>query len=59
MPDDQDCRASLVLPSSSLTVSNSGIFWPGDGEEGHALVDPSSRYALQDRLVWVDLTTGD
>lgn len=59
VPDDQDYRASLVLPSSSLTVSNSGIFWPGDGEEGHALVDPSSRYALQDRLVWVDLTTGD
>lgn len=58
VPGDRDRRASLVLPGSGLEVSNSGIFWPAEGEDGFALVDPSSSHSLQDRLVWVDLTTG-
>lgn len=57
VPGDQDLRASLVLPAADLEVSNSGIFWPGEGEFGYPVVDPSSSYSLQDRLVWVDLTT--
>lgn len=56
VPGDRDRRASLVLPGSGLDVSNSGIFWPGEGEDGYMLVDPSSSHSLQDRLVWVDLT---
>lgn len=58
VPQEQDRRASLVLPAAELEVSDSGVFWPGQGEFGYAAVDPSSSYSLRDRLVWVDLSTG-
>lgn len=58
VPGDRDRRTSLVLPGPGLEVSSSGVFWPAEGEAGYALVDPSSTHSLQDRLVWVDLTTG-
>ncbi|NDK31547.1 endonuclease/exonuclease/phosphatase family protein [Nesterenkonia sp. Hz 6-5] len=49
-------RASFVLPSASVDVSGSGIFWPAEGEHGYEVVDPDSAYGLDDRLVWLDLT---
>ncbi|RJN32651.1 endonuclease/exonuclease/phosphatase family protein [Nesterenkonia natronophila] len=54
--DKQGQRASYVLPSTSLEVSDSGVFWPAEGEFGYEVVDPESAYSLEDRLVWVDLT---
>lgn len=54
-----DLRTSYVLPSTGLDVSGSGVFWPGSGELGYEVVDPTSSYALLDRLVWVDLTLDD
>ncbi|GFZ88570.1 endonuclease/exonuclease/phosphatase family protein [Nesterenkonia alkaliphila] len=58
VPGDRDLRASYVLPSTSLQVNNSGVFWPGEGELGYQVVNPEGAYALTDRLVWVDLTLG-
>ncbi|TLP74339.1 endonuclease/exonuclease/phosphatase family protein [Nesterenkonia sphaerica] len=57
--DNEGQRASFVLPSRSLQISNSGVFWPAEGEFGYEVVDPDSSYSLQDRLVWVDLTISD
>ncbi|WP_460682511.1 hypothetical protein [Nesterenkonia populi] len=53
----EDQRASVVLPSSGLDVSGSGIFWPGEGEFGYETVDPSDPRSLEDRLVWLDITS--
>lgn len=56
---DEDPRASFVLPSATLDVSGSGVFWPGEGERGYEVVNPESAYALEDRLVWVDVSIAD
>lgn len=56
MPGERDRRSSLVLPGTGFSVSGSGVFWPGEGEYGHAVVDPESTFSLDDRLVWADLT---
>lgn len=42
-------RLDYVLPSSTLTASNSGVFWPAAGQPGHSA-------ATDHRLVWVDIT---
>lgn len=57
--EDGETRTSFVLPSSDFDVSNSGVFWPGEGEFGYEVVNPESSYGLNDRLVWVDLTDED
>jgi hypothetical protein len=46
----KNLRADYVLPSSSLRVVGSGVFWPAPGEPGSELVEASDH-----RLVWVDL----
>lgn len=51
-----DIRASYTLLSKSVDVNGSGVFWPGRGEFGFDLVDPSEDASSDDRLVWVDLT---
>lgn len=56
MPGERDRRSSLVLPGTGFSVSGSGVFWPGEDEYGHAVVDPESTFSLDDRLVWADLT---
>ncbi|GAB3190323.1 endonuclease/exonuclease/phosphatase family protein [Nesterenkonia suensis] len=53
----EDRRVSLVLPDADAEVTDSGIFWPGEGEFGFNLVDPEDGASLRDRLVWVDLAT--
>jgi hypothetical protein len=45
-------RVDYVLPDASLTVTDAGVFWPGDAA-GSDLVTTASRH----RLVWVDLLT--
>lgn len=49
-------RADYVIPSADgLQVENAGVFWPAEGEPGHALV--SSRGASSDhRLAWLDVS---
>ena len=48
-------RADYVLPSNSLKVTGSGVFWPEEGNSLERLV--KDRAASSDhRLVWVDVT---
>jgi len=49
-------RIDYVLPSSNLTVTGSGVYWPAEGEPGYELVGPGYPPVSSDhRLVWVDL----
>ncbi|MEM1380605.1 MAG: endonuclease/exonuclease/phosphatase family protein [Pseudomonadota bacterium] len=49
-------RVDYVLPSTTLTVVGSGVFWPAKGEPGFALVGEGYPAVSSDhRLVWVDL----
>ena len=43
-------RVDYVLPSRSLQIVKSGVFWPPDGDPTAALLDASDH-----RLVWVDV----
>ena len=44
-------RIDYVLPSSNLTVQDSGVFWPRSDQPGFELID-----ATDHRLVWVDVS---
>jgi len=46
-------RIDYVLPSFDLLAVNTGVFWPGTGEDGHELVDNEA--ASDHLLVWADL----
>lgn len=47
-------RADYVLPSSTLNVVTSGVYWPTSTEDEYRLVE--SRQASSDhRMVWVDV----
>ncbi|MEM1409129.1 MAG: endonuclease/exonuclease/phosphatase family protein [Pseudomonadota bacterium] len=49
-------RADYVLPSSNLTVIDSGVFWPVPGEPGYRWVGRGYPKVSSDhRLVWVDI----
>lgn len=43
-------RVDYCLPSSDLTVTASGVYWPLEGQPGSSWVDASDH-----RLVWVDI----
>jgi len=43
-------RVDYVLPSKSLTVKQSGVFWPVPDQPGSKLADVSDH-----RLVWIDI----
>jgi endonuclease/exonuclease/phosphatase family metal-dependent hydrolase len=43
-------RLDYLLPSRGLAVRGCGVFWPGSGEEGQALIEASDH-----RLVWLDI----
>jgi len=48
-------RLDYVLPSNTLSVLDSGVFWPADGEPGYEWVGPGFPPVSSDhRLVWVD-----
>lgn len=48
-------RADYVLPSSDMTVTASGVFWPSSAEDTSYLV--ADRRASSDhRLVWADIS---
>lgn len=48
-------RVDYVLPSSNLTVSGAGVFWPAPDEDGFDLLGPSGDLSSHHRLVWVDI----
>lgn len=50
-PSPGNLRVDYVLPSASLTVTGTGIYWPAEGDQGAAEAVAASRH----RLVWVDL----
>ena len=54
-------RVDYVLPSTSLAVAGSGVFWPSRGDPLAALVavERRSRASSDHRLVWVDIRLGD
>jgi hypothetical protein len=43
-------RIDYVLPSATLKVVACGVFWPGDNQPGHELIDVSDHH-----LVWLDI----
>ncbi|MEM8960771.1 MAG: endonuclease/exonuclease/phosphatase family protein [Acidobacteriota bacterium] len=47
-------RLDYALPSKDLTITGSGIFWPGPGEPLRHLVDGDDK-ASDHMLVWVDI----
>ena len=52
-PDPGNLRVDYALPSTGLTVSGSGVFWPGEGERLAEIMDP--QLTSDHHLVWVDL----
>ena len=53
--DIGNMRVDYALPSSSLTVTDSGVFWPApDAPDGH-MIDEGRDGASNHRMVWVDL----
>ncbi|MGU3431451.1 endonuclease/exonuclease/phosphatase family protein [Actinomycetes bacterium M1A6_2h] len=53
-PDPGNLRVDYVLPSTDLTVTGSGVFWPPVGADGADLLPPT--VSSDHRLVWVDVT---
>ncbi len=48
-------RVDYVLPSSDLTVSGAGVFWPAPDQERFELVGSDGQTGSHHRLVWVDI----
>jgi len=44
-------RLDYLLPSSTLSIEDCGVFWPASGEDGAGLVEVSDH-----RLVWLDVS---
>lgn len=49
-PVPGNLRVDYALPARGLTIIDSGVYWPAEGEEGAGWVRASDH-----RLVWVDL----
>jgi hypothetical protein len=52
-------RVDYVLPSATLPVRGSGVFWPVAGQDGAGLLTGWPPASSDHRLVWVDVTVGD
>lgn len=50
-------RVDYVLPSATLEVNGSGVFWPAPGQPGADLVGMDPVRSSDHRLVWVDVET--
>ena len=48
-------RVDYVLPSSDLTVVDSGVFWPTRTDPDFALIGAGKPVSSDHRLVWVDV----
>ena len=52
-------RVDYVLPSKSLQIRDSGVFWPGDDDPLYYLTGPGFPVVSSDhRLVWIDVSHG-
>ena len=51
-------RVDYLLPSKSLQVCGSGVFWPARAQEVAPLVWGSPPPSSDHRLVWLDITSG-
>lgn len=49
-------RVSYVLPSASLRITDSGVFWPASEDPKAALLGDDGLAAGPHRLVWVDVS---
>lgn len=49
-------RVSYVLPSSKLTVTGAGVFWPAPDDPLAVLLGSDGQAAGPHRLVWVDVS---
>lgn len=54
-PNPGNLRVDFILPSKTLTVIDSGVFWPAETEEGAALVDAAQAAGTRHKLVWLDV----
>ncbi len=48
-------RVGYVLPSSSLTITDAGVFWPAPDDPQAALLGSDGRRAGPHRLIWLDI----
>ena len=48
-------RVDYALPSASLTVTDSGVFWPTLNETDGHMIAEGREGASNHRMVWVDL----
>ena len=53
--DIGNMRVDYALPSSSLTVIDSGVFWPQPSSEDGYLIEEGRNGASNHRMVWVDI----
>jgi hypothetical protein len=49
-------RVDYALPSRSLRVCRSGVFWPASSEPGHDLLTANGEPTSDHHLVWVDVS---
>ena len=52
-------RVDYVLPSATLPVRGSGVYWPAAGQDGADLVSGWPQASSDHRLVWVDVSLGN
>ncbi|MBG6084863.1 endonuclease/exonuclease/phosphatase family protein [Zhihengliuella flava] len=52
-------RVDYVLPSTSMDVTNSGVFWPAPNQPGAELIQMNPVRSSDHRLVWADVSTGE
>lgn len=57
--DSGNLRADYVLPSSTLRLCASGVFWPRQGSAMWRLVNDDTRASSDHRLVWADISLDD
>jgi hypothetical protein len=49
-------RVDYALPSRTLRVCASGVFWPAGGQPGHELLTANGEPTSDHHLVWVDVS---
>jgi hypothetical protein len=55
-PAPGNLRVDYVLPSAGLTVTGSGVFWPGPNDPLYDMLRADGKDASRHRLVWVDIS---
>ena len=50
-------RADYLLPSTSLQVCGSGVFWPASDDSLFELINDDTAASSDHRLVWIDVST--